>query len=111
MVPGMKYDFNVLERRARECIESGNVPDALKIYLFMADGDASLDAGSLGMNIGRCYEQFGDLHAAKYWYGRAVEENPQIAVYVEARKRLEDVNIDDIVPQQEYVKPIRERQR
>lgn len=47
------------------------------IYLFMgADGDQSLDAGYLGERLGECYENLGDLHAAKYWYGRAVEESP-----------------------------------
>lgn len=93
------YDFNVLERRAKDLIEAGRSSDALKIYLYMADGDPSLDAGYLGMRIGECYERMGDLRAAKYWYGRAVEENPEIPRYVEARRRLEDVNIDQLLSQ------------
>jgi hypothetical protein len=62
----MRYDFNVLERRATELIDAGRPQDAIKIYLFMADGDPSLDAGYLGKRLGECYEQIGDLHAAKY---------------------------------------------
>jgi hypothetical protein len=41
----------------------------------------------------------GDLHAAKYWYGRAVEENPEVPAYVEARRRLESITIDDLLPE------------
>lgn len=89
------YDFNNLERRAKELMASGNAAHAIKIYLFMADGDQSLDAGYLGERLGECYENLGDLHAAKYWYGRAVEENPHVRLAsVEARKRLYQVSID-----------------
>lgn len=99
----MKYDFNVLEKRADELINSGRPQDALKIYMFMADGDTSLDAGYLGKKIAQCYEKMGDLHAAKYWYGRAVEENPEVRVDCqEARKRLEYVNIDDLISPEDY---------
>lgn len=76
-------------------ITTGKAADAIKIYLFMADGDQSLDAGYLGERLGECYENLGDLHAAKYWYGRAVEENPDVRlVSVQARKRLHEVSID-----------------
>jgi hypothetical protein len=47
----MKYDFNVLERRAADLIKAGRPQDALRIYLFMADGDPSLDGGYLGKRI------------------------------------------------------------
>lgn len=91
------FDFNRLEQRAKELAGSGNIADAIKIYLFMADGDPSLDGGYLGEKLGECYEKTGDLHAAKYWYGRAVEENPEIRlVSVEGRKRLQKVGIDDL---------------
>lgn len=64
----------------------------------MADGDPSLDAGYLGQRLGECYERLGDLHAAKYWYGRAVEENPEMRlVSAEARRRLSAVGIDDLI--------------
>jgi tetratricopeptide (TPR) repeat protein len=92
-------DFNVLEQRAKDLMDSGRLHDAIKIYLFMADGDRSLDAGYLAMKIGECYERIGDLHAAKYWYGRAVEENPEFPAYVEARRRLDSITIDDLLPQ------------
>lgn len=76
----MSYDFNALERIADKLIASGRYPDAIKIYLFMADGDTSLDGGYLGERLGKCYEALGDFHAARYWYGRAVEENPAVRI-------------------------------
>lgn len=94
----MKYDFNRLEEKANSLSSSGRPHDAIKIYLFMADGDQSLDGGYLGKKIAQCYEEMNDLHAAKYWYGRAVEENPEVrGDCVEARKRLEYVTIDDLL--------------
>jgi hypothetical protein len=90
----MKYDFNKLEEKAKELLDAGLPHDAIKIYLFMADGDQSLDGGYLAEKIAQCYERMNDLHAAKYWYGRAIEENPEVRVKsVEARKRLEGVTI------------------
>jgi tetratricopeptide (TPR) repeat protein len=94
----MKYDFNKLEAKAQNLLDLKLPHEAVKIYLFMADGDQSLDGGYLGKRIAECYEKMGDLHAAKYWYGRAVEENPAVLVdCVEARKRLESVKIDDLL--------------
>jgi hypothetical protein len=76
------YDFNVLEKRAAEFVDAGRPQDAIKIYLFMSDGDPSLDGGYLGKKLGECYELAGDPHAAKYWYGRAVEETPTFGLIV-----------------------------
>ena len=80
----MKYNFNKLEKSARNLMGTGNFSDALSIYYFMSDGDSSLDAGYLGHRIGLCYERRGELQAAKYWYERAVEENPTIEQYIRA---------------------------
>jgi hypothetical protein len=63
----------------------------------MADGDPSLDAGHLGFKIGERCECSGSQHAAKFWYGRAAEENPTIEKYVSARKRLQSVEIDGLL--------------
>ncbi|MBW8782579.1 MAG: hypothetical protein JF599_11925 [Verrucomicrobia bacterium] len=94
----MKYDFNKLEERAKHLLDSGLPQDAVKIYLFMADGDPSLDGGYLAKRIAQCYEQMKDLHAAKYWYGRAIEENPAVRVdCIHARKMLDFVTIDDLL--------------
>jgi tetratricopeptide (TPR) repeat protein len=94
----MRYDFNTLEQRARDLIEAGRERDAISIYLLMADGDPSLDGGYLGKRLAECYEAIGDLHAAKYWYGRAVEENPTArADCAVARERLATVTIDELL--------------
>jgi tetratricopeptide (TPR) repeat protein len=84
----MRYDFNALEQRARELIDAGRVNEAIRIYLFMAEGDPSLDGGYLGKKLGECYERLGDVPAARYWYGRAVEENPAREDCAAARIRL-----------------------
>lgn len=99
----MKYNFNVLEKRAIELIGSSRANDALKIYFFMADGDPSLDGGYLGMKIAECYETLGDLHAAKYWYGRAVEQNIARDSCFEALQRLGSVSINESVSPADYV--------
>ena len=100
----MRMDFNVLEQRARELVESSRWREAMRIYLFMADGDPSLDAGYLGEKIAECYEALGDPHSARYWYGRAVEENPEVRTRsVAARKRLSGLGIDDLVPKQAFL--------
>ncbi len=95
----MSFDFNTLERRAAELLQAGRPDDAIKIYLFMAEGDPSLDGGYLAERLGQCYEELGDLHSAKYWYGRAVDENPQVRrASWEARERLARFTIDALVP-------------
>lgn len=94
----MKYDFNLLERAASRLMELRRPHDALRIYLFMSDGDQSLDGGYLGKRIAQCYEALGDPYAAKYWYGRAIEENPVVnADCEEARKKLGELSIDDLL--------------
>jgi hypothetical protein len=93
----VKYDFNVLTRRAGTLLELDRPEDAMSIYLYMADGDPSSEGGWLAERIGWCCELMGNLHGAKWWYGRTVEENPSIEVYVQARKRLNDVTIDDLL--------------
>ena len=93
----MRYEFNELERTAATFKKSGRDRDALRIYLFMADGDPSLDGGHLGGQIAGCYERMGDLDAARYWYGRAVEENPAVRVEeCSARERLGSISIEGL---------------
>jgi hypothetical protein len=94
----MKYDFNKLEEKAKNFLALDLPHEAIKIYLYMADGDQSLDGGYLAKQIAQCSERMNDLHAAKYWYGRAVEENPEVRIdCVEARKRLASVTIDSLL--------------
>ena len=52
-------NFNIIEQRARELKESSRWKEALRIYLFIADGDPSLDGGYLGERIAECYEAVG----------------------------------------------------
>ncbi len=94
----MKYDFNLLEMSALRLIADERYHDALNIYLFMADGDPSLDGGYLAKKIAQCYQSLNDPHAAKYWYGRAIEENPVVnADCIEARANLGDTSIDRLL--------------
>ena len=89
-------DFNELEHRAHRFIRAGRHRDAIAVYLTMGDGDPSLDAGYLAHRVGQCHEALGELHAAKWWYGIAVRENPGIEVYQEAHSRLEGVGFDTL---------------
>jgi tetratricopeptide (TPR) repeat protein len=94
----MKYDFNDLERAATRHIQAGRHRDALAIYFYMSDGDPSLDGGYLAKRIAQCYTDLGELHAAKYWYGRAIEENAVVnSDCIEARKNLGNVSIDELL--------------
>jgi hypothetical protein len=64
----------------------------------MSDGDASLDAGYLAERIGECYEAMNEIPAARYWHGRAVEENPQVNLKsAAARERLGLENYDALI--------------
>lgn len=93
-----EFDFNQLENSAIELKKQGRHVDAIKIYLYMADGDKSLDGGWLGARLGECYEAIGDLRAAKFWHGRAIEENPELYPESEdARKRLESLSIVPLI--------------
>lgn len=95
----MQYDFNQLEMTAVSLNEAGRHRDALRLYLFMADGDPSLDGGYLGGRIAECYERLGELDSARYWYGRAVEENPHVRLEeAAAQRRLGAISIADLVP-------------
>jgi len=96
----MTNDLNVLERAARRFMATGEFAKAIRIYLSMADGDPSLDAGYLGEKLGECYEALGQLDAAKYWYGRAVEENPEVRTLAKQRREaLAALTVADIVPE------------
>ena len=105
--PSERYDCNVLERAAQDLLHRGVPKDALRIYLFMADGDNSLDGGHLGARIGECHERMGDLASARFWYDRAVEENPDIDRYVALRIKREEINIYDLIPRSSCVVPVR----
>lgn len=94
----MEYDFNKLEICAKKHVIEKRYQDALRIYLFMASGDPSLDGGYLAERIALCYERLNDRYSAKFWYGRAIEENP--VVYARCQNAIENlgnVSIDDIV--------------
>lgn len=91
-------DFNNLEDRALKLFNNGRYKDALRIYFFMADGDNSLDGGYLGIRLAECYLGLGDKVAAYYWYGRAIEENPEVNKYCKKlRNELGRINVDDLI--------------
>jgi len=92
------YDFNRLEHRARELVGDVKPEDALKIYLFMADGDPSIDGGYLGVRIAECYRAQGRLHEARYWYRRAVDESPVVnAASADEISTLGEISIDHLL--------------
>lgn len=94
----MPHDFNRFERSAGRLKELGRWQDALEVYLFMGDGDPSLDAGYLGMRIAECYAAMGRMREAKYWHGRAVEENPGVRTSSEdALKRIGDLPVEHLL--------------
>lgn len=100
----MDYDPNLLEKIANKLDKEGNYRDSIKLYLYMAAGDPSLDGGYIGKRLGELYEATNDLHAAVFWYGRAVEENPIVRVDCEkSLERLKYVNIQDIVSMHEKI--------
>jgi hypothetical protein len=93
-----EYDFNDLEISADRHMVGGRHRDALAIYFYMADGDLSLDAGHLAERIASCYRALNELHAAKYWYGRALQENPEVhAVCADHIQALGNLDIGQLV--------------
>jgi hypothetical protein len=93
-----EYDFNDLEASAKRHMNGGRHRDALAIYFYMADGDPSLDAGHLAERIATCYRALNDPHAAKYWHGRALEENPAVhAMCADHIQQLGDLDIGFLV--------------
>jgi len=94
----MTHDFNRFEHSAKRLKELGRWQDALEVYFSMADGDSSLDAGYLGTRIAECYEAIGRVREAKYWHGRAVEENPGVRTSSgEALRRIGELPIEHLL--------------
>jgi 5-methylcytosine-specific restriction endonuclease McrA len=91
-------DFRALDLVAATAVREHRFDDALRVYLFMADSDASHDAGHLAERIGSCYEALGDFPAARYWYGHAIQENPNARLEsVMGRKRLRAESYDELL--------------
>jgi hypothetical protein len=97
----VRHEPKILYSLIREFMEAGNYQSALNVLFEMADGDPSLEGGWCGFKIGECYENLGHMMAARYWYGRAAEENPGISAYKAARERLEDANIAHLAHRQD----------
>ena len=93
----MSNDFNSLEQLALTLQESLRHEEAIAVYLYMADGDASLDGGHLGYCLAHCYRFLGRLAEAQYWAQRAVEENPSIEVYQRLHAELGKISIQHLV--------------
>ena len=96
-----KFDFNNLEKLALQLQKSLRHEEAIAIYLFMSDGDRSLDAGHLAFCLAHCYRFLNRLPEAQYWARRAVEENPSIDVYQELKKDLGAISIEAILAKAE----------
>ncbi|WP_296084042.1 hypothetical protein [uncultured Agrobacterium sp.] len=73
-----RYDVIHLNGMLKRCINGGKVADPSRFTFSRQMGDRSRDEDYLGERLGICYERLGGLHAAKYWYGRAVQEGPEL---------------------------------
>ena len=99
-------DFNELEYLAKQALETGNVERAAQIYAFMADGDTSLDGGYLGEQLGKCFELMKMSYVARFWFRRAIEENPEVSTYAcTALARLDALPITNLVEDLRPVMP------
>ena len=47
-------EFNAVHDRAVQMVRANRLQDALKLFYHLAEGDRSLDGGSLGHSIGEC---------------------------------------------------------
>lgn len=108
MLPKAKLDFTKISTLAYELEGVGKYSEAIKIYYCLCDGDSSLEAGYFAQRISICYEKLGDNFAAKYWAGRAVEENPTIDQYNEQRKKFSSVGILNLLDLQNIAVPIQQ---
>lgn len=90
-------DSETLQTFADRCLREGRVGTALAVYLHMAEDDPSLDGGSLGHAIGECYESLAQPHAARYWYRRAADENPEVELYRRDFERMRSVRVEDLL--------------
>lgn len=90
-------DVNKMQRFADRCAREGEYGTAISVYMHMAEGDPSLDGGSLGHAIGHCYEKSGKLHEARYWYTRAFEENPAVDLYRRDCERMRAVRVEELL--------------
>jgi tetratricopeptide (TPR) repeat protein len=90
-------DVNAVMSTANWFRNEGDFQSALELYLFLADGDPSLDGGWLGVQIAECYEALGRMNEARYWAGRAENENPTLPDRREIRERLGSIDVDDMV--------------
>jgi tetratricopeptide (TPR) repeat protein len=89
-------DVDTLISRADALRQSAQFQRALEIYLFLAERDPSLDGGWLGVQIAECYEMLGRMIEARYWAGRAVEENPTLPDRGAIGDRLGNIQLDQI---------------
>jgi hypothetical protein len=96
MLPKVHLDFTKISTLADRLEKADNFSDAIRAYLCLCDGDPSLEGGYFANRLSVCYEKLGEFFAAKYWAGRAVEENPGIDQYSVQRAKFENVTILDI---------------
>lgn len=93
----MSLDANAIVARARARQERLDYQSALELFLYLAQGDQSLDGGSLGVDIAYCYEQLGRINEARFWASRAREENPTLDDRVEISERLGPIKIEHLL--------------
>lgn len=86
-------DENELRSRADSLRSNGHFQNAIDVYLYLADGDPSLDAGWYAIQIAECYESLGRMAEARYWAARAKDENPTVPDRLEIAQRLGPIRL------------------
>jgi len=86
-------DVNELQNRAALLRSNGHFQKAIDVYLYLADGDPSLDAGWYAIQIAECCEKLGRMTEARYWAARAKDENPTVPDRQEIEQRLGPIKL------------------
>ncbi len=91
-------DINDEYRWLDDRMEKGEYRRAAARFYALMDGDPSLEAGCNAEKLAACYDAMGEVQPARYWYRRAVEENPETHQHARARRQiLEAHNVDHLV--------------
>jgi hypothetical protein len=90
-------DLNNIVAKIDKLIHEERYNDALFLLYYISIDDPSLEAGYYAYLIGKCYEETNNITGARFWYKRAVEENPEVTQYSSALDRTEEMDIESMI--------------